>query len=238
MREGPRSRRASRPARRWVVPRPVRTVLLSVGFAVAMTLALTFFGVPTATEQAGDEEGAATDPALSVTPMCRDVHGADVVGMDQGPASDEGGGMQDVRAWATAEAPDVFAGTWNDTVAFTEDTEALTEEVHARFGDDIEVVEVDHTVDGLEAVRRAADAEMADQRDGDADDEPPRPGDLTDVTILLEANRVRLTVADLDNERAAELTERHGATHICLVDEPIPDDAEASAHVPAPEDPR
>ena len=84
--------------------------------------------------------------------------------------------------------------------------------------DRLEVVEVDHSLDELEIVRRAAAQEMADQSH---EPDAATSGQLTDVTVLPRANRVRLTVADLDEARADELTERHGATHICLLDQPV-----------------
>lgn len=215
---------------RGAVPEAVRRVAGSVAVAVAVTVALATWGVPTTPATPASEP---TLPRTTV-PMCEDVHGAGD-GPDGGgssPAEHSPGAWDawasDLHAWARSDVGDRFAGSWGRTVAFTDDVEELGEQVHDRFGEELEIIEVNHSLEDLKQVHRAALTEMFEQADEYGPEGLPEAGQLIDVTTLTRANRVRLTVAGLDTRRAEELTERYGALHICLEDDPPrgPQDAE------------
>ncbi len=194
-----------------------------------VVVALAFSGW---TDLAAPSQPEKIEPAMQTTPMCEDVYGADDA-LDRSVPNDHtriqrDEWVADLHSWAQNELPDKFAGTYDETVAFTDDVESLTEEVHARFGDHLEVVEVDHSLSELEAVRRDARQELDDPT-RNHDEAHATDGQLTDATVLPRANRVRLTVADLDDARADELTERYGATRICLLDDPGPTPEDSSA---------
>jgi hypothetical protein len=199
----------------------VRSVLGSVAVVVALVLTIAAIDPPAEPPTPASE----SEPAPTAVPMCGDVYGAAAVTHSSAPdehtAQQRREWVDDLHAWAEAEVPESFAGTYGDTVAFTQDAEDLEDRVRARFGSHLDVVEVNHTAAELEETRRAAADEMRRQR-GPGDETSPEPGQLTDVTTLTRANRVRLTVAGLDHARAVELTERYGALRICLVDRPVP----------------
>jgi hypothetical protein len=208
-------------------------VIGSVATAVALTVALAAWGVPTTASPASEPVFP-----MATVPMCDEVHGAptglDASSPDDHPPSEWEEWAQDLHAWAEREAPGRFAGSWGRTVAFTEDVEELGEQVRQRFRDDLEVIEVNHSLEELEKVRQAASEELLEQADEADEGALPQAGQLTEVTTLTRANRVRLTVADLDARRAAELTERYGALRICLDDLPVPGPSDAE---PAPFEP-
>lgn len=220
---------------RSAVPEAVRFVTGSVGVAVAVTLALATWGVPTTPATPASEP---TFPRTTV-PMCEDVHGGAGSGAGgSSPAEHPPGAWDDwasdLHAWARSEVGDRFAGSWGRTVAFTDDVEELGEHAQGRFNEELEIIEVNHSLEDLEQVHRAALAEKLGQADEFGPEGLPEAGQLIDVTTLTRANRVRLTVADLDTRRAEELTRRYGALHICLEDHPLPGPHDAE---PAPFEP-
>lgn len=205
----------------------------SVTVAVVFTVALAAWDVPTTASPASEP----VFPMVTV-PWCDEVYGAqrglDASSPAEHPPAEWEEWASDLHAWAEREVPEQFAGSWGRTVAFTDDVEALAEQVHRRFDEDLEVIEVDHSLEDLEQVRQAAFDELLDQAEQAEYGAMPQAGQLTEVTTMTRANRVRLTVADLDARRAAELTERYGALRICLDDLPVPGPSDAE---PAPFEP-
>jgi hypothetical protein len=140
-----------------------------------------------------------------------------------------------VRAWAYAEAGDLYAGLWLDhqsggvlTVAFTDDVEGLRAEAAERFDAEIAVVEAAHSLAELQALQAEISAEV-----GAAGGEPVQ-GDITGIGIPEDLNRVSVGAMG-GAQTAAAISERFGTERICLElqEPPGPEHAEIAGWAPA-----
>ncbi|QBI21303.1 hypothetical protein ER308_18155 [Egibacter rhizosphaerae] len=133
---------------------------------------------------------------------------------------DHGDTPSELRGWAEREAPDAFAGVWVEQaegaalyVAFTEDLDAYEEEVAERFGEDIRVVEADHTHQELRAIQGQITERMQEQHEAGADQ---APGAIVGTGSGERENRVSVDILDGDEETVADLSREFGADRICV----------------------
>lgn len=164
------------------------------------------------------------------------------------PAAEPGLATQ-IEAWGGSEAAESFAGVWIDqdidgiVVAFADDVEHWAEQARDRFDPGLAIAEASSTAAELDRVQQdLRDDVSANALPGDlgpdeagtdeaADDATPEPGSLLHSGTDLMRNRVSVGIFEPDEQRLADLTDRHGEDMLCFEITRMPDEEDAQ---PAP----